>query len=424
MEVVSQHIHRLEGLTVHIIPTVKYKTNTLVLRMKAPLSEENVTYRAILPYVLQSGTKQHPSVKSIRQYVEDLYGAALAVDVNKKGEEHIISIYMDVANETYLQDAPPLLEKTVAMLADVLLHPAEENGAFVASIVESEKRALLQRIESAFDDKMRYANQRLIEEMCKEEPYRLSPNGQEEAVSSITPQSLYEYYKKALLEDEIDLYIVGDVPENALQLVEKYFSIPVRKQQRKQTAQSAAPREEREVVEKQDLKQSKLNIGYRTHTTYKDNDYFALQVFNGLFGGFAHSKLFRNVREKHSLAYYAASRYESHKGLLFVMSGIEGKNYEKAVNIIGEQMIAMRNGDFTEEDMSQTKAVIKNQILETLDTPRGLIELLYHDVVADYKRPMDTWLDDIDRVTRDEIIAVANKIELDTIYLLQGSEEA
>lgn len=424
MEVVSQHIHRLEGLNVHIIPTVKYKTNTLVLRMKAPLSEENVTYRAILPYVLQSGTKQHPSVKSIRQYVEDLYGAALAVDVNKKGEEHVISIYMDVANETYLQDAPPLLEKTVAMLADVLLHPAEENGAFVASIVESEKRALLQRIESAFDDKMRYANQRLIEEMCKEEPYRLSPNGQEEAVSSITPQSLYEYYKKALLEDEIDLYIVGDVTADALQLVEKYFSIPVRQQQQKQTAQAAAPRQEREVVEKQDLKQSKLNIGYRTHITYKDKDYFALQVFNGLFGGFAHSKLFRNVREKHSLAYYAASRYESHKGLLFVMSGIEGKNYEKAVNIIGEQLTAMRNGDFTEEDMSQTKAVIKNQILETLDTPRGLMELLYHDVVADYKRPMDTWLGDVDRVTRDEIIAVANKIELDTIYLLQGSEEA
>jgi predicted Zn-dependent peptidase len=424
MEVVSQQIHRLEGLTVHIIPTVKYKTNTLVLRMKAPLSEENVTYRAILPYVLQSGTKQHPSVKSIRQYVEDLYGAALAVDVNKKGEEHIISIYMDVANETYLQDAPPLLEKTVAMLADVLLHPAEENGAFVASIVESEKRALLQRIESAFDDKMRYANQRLIEEMCKEEPYHLSPNGQEEAVSSITPQSLYEYYKKALLEDEIDLYIVGDVKENALQLVEKYFSIPVRQQQQKQTAQSAAPRQEREVVEKQDLKQSKLHIGYRTHITYKDNDYFALQVFNGLFGGFAHSKLFRNVREKHSLAYYAASRYESHKGILFVMSGIEAQNYEKAVNIIGEQLTAMRNGDFTEEDLSQTKAVIKNQILETLDTPRGLIELLYHDVVADYKRPMDTWFGDVDRVTRDEIIAVANKIGLDTIYLLQGSEEA
>ncbi|GAA3323759.1 hypothetical protein GCM10020331_048910 [Ectobacillus funiculus] len=70
---------------------------------------------------------------------------------------------------------------------------------------------------------MRYANQRLIEEMCKEEPYRLSPNGQEEAVSSITPQSLYEYYKKALLEDEIDLYIVGDVKENALQLVEKKY---------------------------------------------------------------------------------------------------------------------------------------------------------------------------------------------------------
>lgn len=49
---------------------------------------------------------------------------------------------------------------------------------------------------------------------------------------------------------------------------------------------------------KQELKQSKLHIGYRTFITYKDEDYFALQLFNGLFGGFSHSKLFVNVREK------------------------------------------------------------------------------------------------------------------------------
>ncbi|GAA3323757.1 hypothetical protein GCM10020331_048900 [Ectobacillus funiculus] len=155
MEVVSQQIHCLEGLTVHIIPTVKYKTNTLVLRMKAPLSEENVTYRAILPYVLQSGTKQHPSVKSIRQYVEDLYGAALAVDVNKKkGEEHIISIYMDVANETYLQDAPPLLEKNRGDACGCFVAPRRREWCFCCiNCGKRKKRALLQRIESAFDDK-------------------------------------------------------------------------------------------------------------------------------------------------------------------------------------------------------------------------------------------------------------------------------
>ena len=106
-----------------------------------------------------------------------------------------------------------------------------------------------------------------------------------------------------------------------------------------------------------------MNIGFRTNICYGDEDYFALQVFNGLFGGFPHSKLFMNVRKKASLAYYAASRLESHKGLLMVMTGIETKNFDKALTIIKQQLQAMKNGDFNEEEMKQTKAVIQNQIL-------------------------------------------------------------
>ncbi|PEP98351.1 peptidase M16 [Bacillus wiedmannii] len=422
MKLMEQQLHELGGLRVHIIPTDKYKTNTFVFRFKAPLNEETVTERALLPYVLQSATEKLPSVIRLRQYLEELYGSSLAVDVSKKGEDHIISIYVDIANEVYLHDAPPLFEKALSMLSDIVLHPATEGNGFLPSIVESEKRALLQRIEATYDDKMRYANERLIEEMCKVEPYRLSAHGKKEIVSSITNESLYQYYQKVLAEDEMDLYIIGDISENAVDLVSKYFSISARPARERNVLLHKRNNEEKEVVEKQELKQSKLHIGYRTFITYKDEDYFALQVFNGLFGGFSHSKLFVNVREKNSLAYYAASRFESHKGLLFVMSGIEAKNYEKAVEIIKEQMLAMQNGDFSEEEMHQTKSVIQNQILEAIDTPRGFVEMLYHGIISDRTRPVEEWLTGIESVTKEEIVKVAKNIELDTIYFLQGTE--
>ncbi|HDX9627100.1 TPA: insulinase family protein [Bacillus cereus] len=422
MKLMEQQLHELGGLRVHIIPTDKYKTNTFVFRFKAPLNEETVTERALLPYVLQSATEKLPSVIRLRQYLEELYGSSLAVDVSKKGEDHIISIYVDIANEVYLHDAPPLFEKALSMLSDIVLHPATEGNGFLPSIVESEKRALLQRIEATYDDKMRYANERLIEEMCKVEPYRLSANGKKESVSSITNDSLYQYYQKVLAEDEMDLYIIGDISENAVGLVSKYFSISARPVRERNVLLHKRNNEEKEVVEKQELKQSKLHIGYRTFITYKDEDYFALQLFNGLFGGFSHSKLFVNVREKNSLAYYAASRFESHKGLLFVMSGIEAKNYEKAVEIIKEQMLAMQNGDFSEEEMHQTKSVIQNQILEAIDTPRGFVEMLYHGIISDRTRPVEEWLSGIESVTKEEIVKVAKNIELDTIYFLHGTE--
>ncbi len=112
MKLMEQQLHELGGLRVHIIPTDKYKTNTFVFRLKAPLNEETVTERALLPYVLQSATEKLPSVIRLRQYLEELYGSSLAVDVSKKGEDHIISIYVDIANEVYLHDAPPLFEKS------------------------------------------------------------------------------------------------------------------------------------------------------------------------------------------------------------------------------------------------------------------------------------------------------------------------
>ena len=422
MKLMEQQLHELGGLRVHIIPTDKYKTNTFVFRFKAPLNEETVTERALLPYVLQSATEKLPSVIRLHQYLEELYGSSLAVDVSKKGEDHIISIYVDIANEVYLHDAPPLFEKALSMLSDIVLHPATEGNGFLSSIVESEKRALLQRIEATYDDKMRYANERLIEEMCKVEPYRLSANGKKESVMSITNESLYQYYQKVLAEDEMDLYIIGDISENAVDLVSKYFSISTRPVRERNVLLHRRNNEEKEVVEKQELKQSKLHIGYRTFVTYKDEDYFALQLFNGLFGGFSHSKLFVNVREKNSLAYYAASRFESHKGLLFVMSGIEAKNYEKAVEIIKEQMLAMQNGEFSEEEIHQTKSVIQNQILEAIDTPRGFVEMLYHGIISDRTRPVEEWLTGIESVTKEEIVKVAKNIELDTIYFLQGTE--
>ncbi|QHN48966.1 insulinase family protein [Geobacillus stearothermophilus] len=421
---VDEKVTAVGPVRVHTISTDKYKTNTLVWKMKAPLAKETVTLRALLPYVLQSGTADYPSVKALRTYLDELYGATLNVDLTKKGEHHIMTIRIDVANERFLPEQTPLLSKALQLLADLLFRPALDGGRFVTDIVEQEKRALRQRIQAVYDDKMRYANMRLVEEMCKGEPYALSPNGELEDVDAITAERLHRYYERALAEDELDLYVIGDVDEEeVLNTVRQRFLLPDRAEPaRTPQAQAKARGEVKEVIERQDVKQGKLNIGYRTNVTYEDDDYYALQMFNGIFGGFSHSKLFINVREKASLAYYAASRLESHKGILMVMSGIEPANYEKARRIIDEQMQAMKNGDFTDEEMAQTKAVIRNQLLETLDTPRGLVEVLYHNVVSTRKRPIDEWMAGTDQVTREDVVRVADKVELDTVYFLTGME--
>ncbi|THE14534.1 insulinase family protein [Bacillus timonensis] len=423
MFLLDESEHKLNGLTLHTIKTDKFKTNTIVLRMKAPLQEEYVTQRALLPYVLQSETPSYPSTTSLRSYLDELYGAVLYVDLAKKGENHIITFFVEIANEIFLKDQTPLLDKAIALLQEIVLSPITENGAFKSAIVEKEKRSLKQRIQAVNDDKMRYSNLRLVEEMCKDEPYHLHVNGRIEDIDHITAQSLYEYYRKVIEEDEMDLYIIGNIePEKVKEVVSSAFVFSNRNKRPFTETEAKQVVKVNEVIENQDVKQGKLNIGYRTNTTYSDPDYDALQVFNGIFGGFSHSKLFINVREKESLAYYAASRVESHKGLLMVMSGIDVSNYDRAVTIIKEQMQAMIDGDFTDEIMTQTKAVIRNQLLETIDTSRGIAEVLYHNVVSSKPRKLDDWISGIETVTKEEVVNVAKKIELDTIYFLTGLE--
>jgi predicted Zn-dependent peptidase len=423
MEPTAEKISEMQGYKLHVVETEKYKTNTLVWKMKAPLTKEDVTKRGLLPHVLQSSTKKYPSTTSLRSYLDELYGATLFVDLSKKGEYHVISFSIEIANEKFLSDPSPLLKKGFELLAEILINPNLSGNGFDQGTVDKEKRTQKQRIQSVFDDKMRYSNVRLLEEMCKEEPYALQVNGDLDDVDTITAENLYQYYQKAFKEDEMDLYVIGDVKEEDVKnIASELLKFESRVPKKVASNRAVKPDKVNEVIEKQDVKQGKLNMGYRTNIVYGDPDYFALQVFNGIFGGFSHSKLFINVREKASLAYYAASRLESHKGLMMVMSGIDLKNYDQAVGIINEQMDAMKKGDFTDEELVQTKAVIQNQILETIDTARGLIEILYHNVVSVTSIELNVWMNEMQKATKDEIVAVANKIDLDTIYFLTGTE--
>jgi predicted Zn-dependent peptidase len=423
MDLLKEKITEMQGFKLHVIKTEKYKTNTFVWKMKAPLNKENVTLRALLPQVLQSSTKKYSSTTLLRSYLDDLYGATFFVDLGKKGENHVMSFSIEIANEKFLNDPNPLLQKGFEFLAEVLMNPNTNGNSFDSKTVEKEKRTLKQRIQSVYDDKMRYSNFRLIQEMCQDEPYALDVNGEKNDVDAISAESLFAYYQKAFKEDEMDLYVIGDVNEDEVQkLATQLLKFENRQPQRVKPVVGKKVEKVNEVKEQQDIKQGKLNIGYRTNIIYGDSEYFALQVFNGIFGGFSHSKLFINVREKASLAYYAASRIESHKGLMMVMSGIDLKNYDQAVGIIHEQMDAMKKGDFTDQELEQTKAVINNQMLETIDTARGLVEVLYHNVVANVDIPLEHYLDQVQKTTKEEILEVAGKIELDTIYFLTGME--
>ncbi|SIS37449.1 EF-P 5-aminopentanol modification-associated protein YfmF [Salimicrobium flavidum] len=425
MKTAKQITEDKRGFRLHVLPTNKYKTVSIVVKWKAPLEKETITKRSLLPSIMQKATERYPTSRQLQGALEDLYGTALSADAAKKGENHVLSFRMEVVNDRYLKEEGSILEKAVRILSEVLYQPEREGEGFSSSIFEREKETLTQRIHSVKDDKMSYANIRLMDHMCEGEAYGVHAQGHLEELEPLTNEQLFSYYKKMIQEDEMDVYVTGDVSKESIEpLFDEFFSRDADLSSHHRTqATDKQVDGSREIIEREEMSQGKLHIGFRTHTFFGEDDYYPLQVFNGIFGGFPSSKLFMNVREKHSLAYYAASRFESHKGLLFVFSGIDPNDYRQAKTIILDQKKAIENGEFSEEEVEESKQQIIHQLKETMEHPYGLIEILYHQQLSGKEIDADELFRRLEQVTSSDVIRLAKKIELDTIYFLTSTEK-
>lgn len=413
------------GLRIHVMPTKAFKTYAISLYAGIPLDENTVTSTALAPFVLRRGTATYPETTQFRERLEELYGAGFGFDIYKRGDYQIVQFRMDTINDSFVQSQESLLEQSFAFLGEVLTRPLVEDGSFRPSYVATERETVRKKLESIVNDKIRYAAERCIEEMCRNEPYRLHPLGQRADLDQITPKSLYESYNSWLDDAILDLYVVGDTTaEEVEKLVQRHFG---RVQSEVGLFSSkfvpVSVNEVRTVEEKLDVSQGKLNLGLRTSITYKDDNYASALMYNGILGGYPHSKLFVNVREKASLAYYASSRYDGHKGIGTIQSGIETQNYGKAVDIIEKQLEEMKAGNISDLELSQTKAMIRNHLSEIPDSAFEMISYDFNRQLSGKERTADQLLKQVEQIGAEDVKAAAETFQLDTIYFLTGKEE-
>ncbi|OBW58457.1 peptidase M16 [Solibacillus silvestris] len=412
-----------KGVSLHIRQTAQFKTVNFSIKWRAPLNEETAAQRTVLSNVLQHSNEKFPTSASYRSYLDDLFGTVLYFDTAKRGQEHTVLLNVETVNDQYLSHGN-VLNEVIDLIHEAIFKPNFENGVFKESIVNREKEMVIQRIQSIFDDKSRYAQKRLTEIIRPNSAASFSANGNIEAVKATTPQSLTKTYEDMLANDVIDIYVVGDINiEEMTQQLKAAFPFADRDAHQTTKEDTTPANVEPYTKETQEMKQGKLHIGYSTPVRFGDKDFPIMQIFNGIFGGYAHSKLFMNVREKESLAYYASSSYASQYGLLFVVSGIEPANEEKARQLIADQLKVMQNGEITDLELAQTKAMLINQLKEALDSPRGQIEIFDQYKALDEPFNLDTWTARWQSVSKEDVQKVAQDIKLEATYFLCGKGE-
>jgi predicted Zn-dependent peptidase len=413
-----------KGINLHTIETNKFKTNLIAVMLTTKLERDTVTKNALIPTILRRGTANMQTQEEINKKLEEMYGASFDCGVDKTGDNQVLKFYLESINDEFLpQSDENMLKTSIEKILELIFNPYLENGFFKKEYIEQEKENLKQVIEGKIDNKAKYAQNRCIEEMYKNQPYGLYKYGYIEDLEEINEENLYQYYQKLINECKIDIFVSVIVNEKIQTLIEENENI---KKLKERDAQYTLPevklkeqKEENIVQESMDITQGKLVIGLDVNID-KEEFKYDVMMYNSLLGGSANSKLFQNVREKASLAYTASSNYNRLKNNIFINCGIEIQNYDKALDIIRKQLEDMKNGEFSDEEIEEAKQGIISSIKAIDDEQDTEITYFFGQELSEMKTSIEDYIKRIQDVNKQKIVDVANKVTINTIYFLKN----
>lgn len=405
------------------VQTAPTKTTCVSVDLLMPLGVRTAEYTVLASYLTHC-TEKFPSLHLLNERLELLYGAALSCSTAKVGEGFRVSFQVTCLNDRYALDGERISEAVLNLLLDLLLCPYLENGTFAKNQTATEIRLCIEDLESEMNDKRAYALRRMIETMCQDEPYGIRTDALLKEVRALTPDDLLQAWKQLLREAHICVCAAGDIAFDALEenLKARFAEIP-RQPISIETVFVETCEDVTEETETMVLNQSKLVLGFRSGMTSPDDNFYAERVMVDVFGGGPYSRLFTQVREKLSLCYYCSARLNRQKGIVVVQSGIESENKQAAVKEILRQLSVMQNGEFTDDALQASKAAIADLFRSVDDMPETAVTYYAQFIDTPLCTPAE-FIRGIESVTREDVVAAANRMSLDTVYFLCSKEEA
>ena len=409
------------GVTLRCFPDNRFKQSLLSLQFLRPMSREESSMNALIPAVLIRGCQSAPDLRSITLKLDDLYGAAVSCLSRRVGDYQGTGLAIRFISDRYAMDGDQILEPAIAFLGQLLLEPVLEDGCFVKDFISGEKRNLISAIESQRNDKRAYANSQLLKKLCANDSYGLPRVGTVSAVRKITPQSAYTHYQKVLKESPVEIFYVGDAePTRIAALLAPLFAKLDRTPIALPPQTPCHPGRPGDHTETMEITQGKLAMGFLAPVTIRDEGFGAMQVFNALFGGGMTNLLFMNIREKLSLCYDISSSYHGSKGILTVSAGIYCDKYDVVRAQIMEQLEVCRKGEFPEDLFQAAKKGVISGLSGVHDSPSAIEGYYGSGILSGMSLTPEAYKEAIHQVTRDQVVAYAQRLTLHTTYFLKG----
>lgn len=402
----------------------RFKTVRLVVEFRRPLVAALAAPRSVLPGLLLLGTDAHPDRPSLARRMDELHGAAVVPGTAKVGEHHLLRLVLDAVAGRFLPDSPDQIGDGLELLAEIVTSPALVERAFPAERFERERRQLLDAIRAERDEPGRHALSEAIRRACEGEPMAVPEHGGADAVAALDASHPVEALSDFLERGQAVLCACGAFDEVELRrAVERFLErLPERRPEPCPGPVTVPRRAPRASTEELPLRQSKLVQIHRFDGDVDPDGWIARNLLVGMLGGSPSSRLFREVRERRSLAYYASASMDRYKGLVQIQVGLDRAAAPAVREQIVRQVDELRAGRFDDGELETARAQLVEGVLGVDDAAASRCRFTLGQWALGIDRSPQEAVDACVRVGRDAIVAAAESLWFDFDHLLAGEE--
>ncbi len=410
----------LGAYKLHLINTDKFKTIMVRVSFRSPIKKEEITLRNILSNMFMQSSKKYSSKRALTIKAQDLYAADLQTNNSRLGNYINTDFYLTVLNDKYTEKGN--FKDSLDFLEEIIFNPDVEDGSFNEEKLDIVKTSCRSALNSIKENTSNYSLVKMFELFDKTSPSSYRMMGYLEDLDKIDGKNLYQHYLEMIKSSLVDIFVIGDINEEEVtKLIVERFAINTLKKQRVPYLLEEKKTRSKKLTDKEQIEgsQSKLAIACTVNGLSQYERNYPLSLFNIIFGGSSDSKLFKVVREENSLCYTIYSVPNKLDNLILIRAGIDKDSYDKCITLIEKCLTDMCKGNFTDSDINMAKEYFNTALEELEDSESKIInnyymmELIGTDTIEEKREKMN-------KVTKEEIIKVAKKVSIDTIFLLEG----
>lgn len=410
--------YEINNCDVYFIKTKKFKTITIDTLLINEYDKKDFTKQKLLSSIMLKNTKRYPNEIDFQKEIINLYDLNCSI-YNLYLNYHIKTYRLTFLNEKFTEEK--MNEKSINFYYDFIFKPNIIKNSFEKDSFKMSKIKLKTFFKRLKEDNTYLAESSAFPLITYDIPLKYNKTGNIEDLKKITPSNLVDFYKNEIKNSDFKVFVIGDFNDKEMiDILSKNLTMNNNKNKYKIKDYKVLNRTEEKIekIEENNYNQSIFIMIFKILNITKREREIVLPIFSEILGG-SDSKLFNNVREKNSLAYYIYSSILTFQSTLIIESGISSENYEKVKKIVLEQIKEMCSGNITEKELKSAKERIKTNALKVEDNKNRIINSVEDEVIFGLKNNED-YIKETLLVSKKELIKLGKKLDLDVTYLLKG----